>query len=368
MYLCRLFPIENKAVFMSFFGKSYSDNPRAIYEEMLNENIDMKYIWLMKEDSVKIPNAIVVKPLSFRGLFHQATARLWIDNCRKSAWIVKRKGQYYIQTWRGGIGVKKAEKDTENVLSMEYIAGAKHDSEMANLFVSGSKWNTDKYRRSFWYSGEIIESGLPRSDVFYKEVERTDETIRKLYTIDDLDKIILYAPTFRADGGIDCYKMDFDRLIRAAQEKWGGRWKVMVRLHPNLLGMDKKMRYSKDVINVSNYPDINELISICDILITDYSSCMFDALNIEKNVILYAIDIEEYRRDRDTYFSMNSLPFPLAKDEDELIEIILNFNEENYVDQINNFKKEYRIFDDGRASERIVEKIRKELKIEPRSS
>jgi CDP-glycerol glycerophosphotransferase len=162
--------------------------------------------------------------------------------------------------------------------------------------------------------------------------------------------------------------MDFDRLIRAAQEKWGGRWKVMVRLHPNLLGMDKKMRYSKDVINVSNYPDINELISICDILITDYSSCMFDALNIEKNVILYAIDIEEYRRDRDTYFSMNSLPFPLAKDEDELIEIILNFNEENYVDQINNFKKEYRIFDDGRASERIVEKIRKELKIEPRSS
>ena len=121
MYLCRLFPIENKAVFMGFFGKSYSDNPRAIYEEMLNENIDMKYIWLMKEDSVKIPNAIVVKPLSFRGLFHQATARLWIDNCRKSAWIVKRKGQYYIQTWHGGIGVKKAEKDTENVLSMEYI-------------------------------------------------------------------------------------------------------------------------------------------------------------------------------------------------------------------------------------------------------
>lgn len=363
MNLCCIFPIANKAVFMSFFGKSYSDNPRAIYEQMVSDNIDMKYIWLMEDDSIKIPGAIVVKPLSLRGLFHQATAKLWIDNCRKSAWIVKRKRQYYIQTWHAGIAMKKVEKDVENVLSSNYVTNAKHDSKIADLFISGSKWNTENYKNAFWYSGEILESGLPRSDILYSnDIENYIRT-RKKYNLSNNTKIILYAPTFRADGNTKCYNIDFQILINAVENRFGGNWKVLVKFHPNVLQKKKCIQYSDNVIDASIQSDLNELLLISDILITDYSSCMYDALNLGKCVFIYANDISDYMDDRGMYFTFDKLPFPLAQNNNDLTKQVLDFDMDKYLKDISKFKSTNKIFDDGQASKRVVEKIKDVLNI-----
>ena len=358
MKLCGLFPITNKAVFMSFYGKSYSDNPKAIYEQMIRENIEMEYVWLMNDSNVQIAGATVIKTPSFHALFHLATAKLWVDTSRTSAWVVKRKGQYYVQTWHAGITMKKVEQDASEKLSEDYIKGAKHDSQMADLFISGSKWNSDNYRKSFWYKGEILESGLPRSDIFFEKNRETLKKIKSKYQIQPDQKIALYAPTFRVDGQTECYNIAFLSVLRALERRWGGTWCVLVKLHPNVQAKRGSIQYQQNVKDASVNSDINELLTACEVLITDYSSCMFDALNLGKKVFLYAADIETYYQDRGTYFTFQELPFPLAQSNHELIESIITFDEDEYREKISSFKDAYKIFDDGHASERVANQIR----------
>lgn len=355
MKFCILFPIEDKIVFMSFYGKSFGDSPKSIYNQLVKTNIKTKVIWILDDNKIQIPGAEVIKSSSFRAIYHLATAKIWIDNSRKRWWIIKRKNQYYIQTWHAGITMKKVEKDAINSLSQDYIKSAKHDSEMADLFISGSKWNTENYRQSFWYNGEILESGLPRSDIFF--TKNGSDKIREQYNVTDKEKIALYAPTFRVDGNTKCYNMDFQSVIRTLEKKWGGTWKILVKFHPNILTKKEELKYSNNVIDASLHSDINELILVSDVLITDYSSCMFDAMNIGKTIILYATDIDEYYKDRGTYFSFEELPFPLATTNKELVDIILDFDNNKYKNTVKYFLEQHKIFDDGHASEKIVERI-----------
>lgn len=355
MKFCILFPIEDKIVFMSFYGKSFGDSPKSIYNQLVKTNIKTKVIWILDDNKIQIPGAEVIKSSSFRAIYHLATAKIWIDNSRKRWWIIKRKNQYYIQTWHAGITMKKVEKDAINSLSQDYIKSAKHDSEMADLFISGSKWNTENYRQSFWYTGEILESGLPRSDIFF--TKNGSDKIREQYNVTDKEKIALYAPTFRVDGNTKCYNMDFQSVIRTLEKKWGGTWKILVKFHPNILTKKEELKYSNNVIDASLHSDINELILVSDVLITDYSSCMFDAMNIGKTIILYATDIDEYYKDRGTYFSFEELPFPLATTNKELVDIILDFDNNKYKNTVKYFLEQHKIFDDGHASEKIVERI-----------
>mgnify|MGYP000015632013 FL=1 len=100
MYLCRIFPITNKVVFSSFDGKNFGDDPKAIFDEMIKQGIETEYIWLLDDIKFDVPeNVKLVKAFSILAIYHLATAKVWVDNCRKHAWTVKRKGQYYIQTW-----------------------------------------------------------------------------------------------------------------------------------------------------------------------------------------------------------------------------------------------------------------------------
>lgn len=163
-----LFPLQNKIVFSSFDGKTFGDNPKAIYDYMISNNYSYRYIWFMYDDR-SIENAKVVKAYSFKALYHQATAKVWVFNSRQREWMVKRKGQTYIQTWHAGITMKKVEMDAIDKLPAYYIEEAKHDSQMIDYLISASRWNTNNYKDAFWYTGRILEIGIPRSDVFYKE-------------------------------------------------------------------------------------------------------------------------------------------------------------------------------------------------------
>lgn len=362
MRVCSVFSIKNKIVFSCFDGKSFGDNPKAIYDEMQREGVEAEYIWLLRQNKVKIPGAKVVNFFSLAALYHLATAKIWIDNSRKRAWTVKRKGQFYIQTWHAGIGLKMAEKDAEDSLPISYIKDAIHDSQMADLFISASRWSSENYRNAYWYNGEIFESGLPRSDVFFLNKEKARKQVLDFYNLKDNENLILYAPTFRADSSLEYYKMDFERVLNAVKTKWGGNWKVLVRLHPNIQTKDFEINYSEDVLNGSLFSEINIEILASNILITDYSSCMFDALNIGKLVFLYAKDLEHFmKNERKLYFKFEELPFSLAQNSTELIDNINDFNETDYNKTAQRFLQKHRIFDDGQSSRRVVERIKKEL-------
>ena len=365
MYACRIFPVKkNKIVFSSFFGAKYNDNPKAISDELLKRK-DIQQIWLLPKD-VPHPDTIkTVPPSSVAALYHLATAKVWIDNSRKRGYVRKRKSQFYIQTWHGGVGFKSVEGGAVETLKERYIEAAKNDSKMADAFISECEWKTQQYRRDFWYSGEIIKCGMPRSDIFFKDQNAISEKVRSALGINLNKRIVLYAPTFRKDNGMEAYNIDYDRLCDALEKKYGGKWCVVVRLHPEVSSKADFIRYNDRVVNGTVYEDINEILVASQFLISDYSSCIFDALFCKKKVILYAPDIEQYNaEDRHLTFKFDELPMAIARDNDELTHIINTFDDNAFEERRASFIEKMGYYSKGNASKIISNRIISEMGLE----
>lgn len=349
----RLLPIKkNRIIFENFFGKGYGDNPKYISDELLSrDNEKFELIWLIKGKYYdEIPKKIKqVKRGTLKELYYISTSKVWVDNCRKHYGVQKRKEQYYIQTWHGSIGLKKVEKDCESILPKSYLKSAKNDSKMIDLIPSGSKFFSNLIKSSFWYNGEIFECGTPRCDIFFEN--RKKDNAYKTY------KTILYAPTFRDDNNVSVYNLDYNNLVNILEKNTNEEWKIIVRFHPNVSYLQDTIKYSEKIIDGSKFDDMNELILNCDMLITDYSSSMFDALLISKPVFLYTPDIDNYFNKRGTYIQVNQLPFPVACTEQELISNINYFDQSKYEQNIKLFVDKIGLNEDGHASERIVDRI-----------
>lgn len=360
--LILIFPIKkNKIVICNYYGKGYGDNGKYIVEEIIRRELDYDIVWLLKKDlfgKCKFPpNIRIVLYNSIRGLYEMATSKIWIDNCRKTFYPIKRKNQYYIQTWHGSVMLKKVEKDAENKLDITYINSCKNDSKMADLFLSNSKFTSNLFKKSFWYDGKIFECGSPRNDILINRPNDIKNKVFRYFGLDDDTKIVLYAPTFRVDSNMEVYNLKFIQILTALKKKHGCNWIFLVRLHPNISQKADAVSYNAQVINATNYDDMQELMVASDILMTDYSSTMFEFMLMQKPVFLYTTDIAEYITDRDLYFDIFSLPFPVAENNDKLLEYISSFNEAQYLNAVASFTNEIVLIDDGRATEKIVEKI-----------
>jgi CDP-glycerol glycerophosphotransferase len=362
-YFLWLFPIKsNKIVVCNYYGKGYGDNGKYIVEKLIEDKVNCEIVWLLKNDlegKVKFPDMVrTVKYGSFKAIFEMATAKIWIDNCRKLYSPPKRKSQYYIQTWHGGIALKRIEKDVQNKLSSFYVQDAKYDSRIANLFLSNSTFCTNLYNSTFWYEGEILECGSPRCDILVNENSIWNNKIRDFYNIDRNKSILIYAPTFRADLNTKIYNIDFERLIKTLEKKFSGDWVVLVRLHPNVSTKDNFMTFSSKIINATNYDDMYELMAGSDILITDYSSSMFEFSFMRKPVFLYAPDIIEYTEDRDFYFDIFSLPYSVAEGNEQLVNIIEQFNYNSYIEELDDLLSKIDIKESGKASAEVAKKVK----------
>lgn len=358
----RLFPIKNsKIIFVNFFGKGYGDNPKYVAEALLeNTALSLDMLWIIKGSrQYDFPPQIqVVKRWSLSELYHLATARVWVDNSRKHFGVKKRKGQYYIQTWHGPISFKLIEKDIDP--DIWYKASAQNDSKMIDALISGSNWQTELFRRCFWYDGEILEIGLPRNDVLANISQQREDIKKIVYDSFGLDRdrrIVLYVPTFRNNNSIDAYDMDYGRLLSALEKHWGGSWIVMIRLHPNIEKESDGIVYNDKIRNASQYSDINHLILVSDLLITDYSSCLFDAVYIEKPSIIYASDVAEYTKNRGFAFSLTDSPALLAENNEELDSVIKEFNLPEYIQKCRDFSQEYGVIHCGDASKKAAKWI-----------
>lgn len=359
--LFRLIPINpKKIVITSYRGKGYGDMAKYIVEEQIKKNDGSVIYWgAKKQYKSSLPETVkFVRYDSILYLYHLATAKVWINNTRFHYGIIKRKNQYYIQTWHGGIGLKKIEADAINDLHPSYILAAKKDSKMINLLLSNSDYSTKQYRSNFWYDGEIAEIGLPRNDIFFYENKNVIAKIKNKYGISEDDKIIMYAPTFRTYE-FDYFSIDFEKLCSKMTDEYKTKYKVIVRLHPNV---NKIITNSENVIDVTSYPDADELLLIADILISDYSSIFFDFLFTKKDVYLYAPDAKDYISNRGLNFEYFQLPFCISTNNNELIDNILNNKAREYDNDLQKFLKDLNVYDDGTASKKVVDIIDKKLK------
>ena len=350
---------EKKIIFSNFCGLGYGDNPKAIAEYILTNNLDYDLVWLIdkkKDNGLSVPNCIrKVDFFSIEALKELATAKIWIDNCRKSYFPKKKKGQVYIQTWHGSLALKKIEADAP-FLPRQYVQFAKKDSKVIDVILSGCEFKSSVFKNSFWYSGDVLNIGTPRADVFFNESKILENKykVMEFYKIARNTKIVMYAPTFRQSHDLDIYKLDYNQLEKALIKKFGGDWKILVRLHPNIAYCASELDLPSTVINVTNYKDMQELLCTSDIVISDYSGLMFDFYIMNRPLFLFCTDFDEYTsKDRELYFNMEELPFTIAKNNTALCENVLCFEKEKYLNTIQNFKKKIGFCEEGTACERL---------------
>ena len=365
-YLFRVFRVNNKKIVItSYLGRGYGDNPKYIVEKLLASGIEYDIVWLVKGKGHVFPSGIrIVDYQSLKAIYELCTAKVWIDNRRKPPYIRKRKTQCYIMTWHGFMAIKKIEKDAEDSLEPRYIKMAKNDSKMIDYFVAGSRWESATISDSFWYDGAILECGYPRCDILLKNNRDACYRIKKDYGLSEQDRILLYAPTFRQakdEKSLSVYKLDWDKTLETMKSVFGGNWIGMIRLHPNVAGLADLLRIPKHVIDATTYDDMQELITACDCMITDYSSSIMDAGVARKLGFIFATDYEEYAKDRDVYFDIKEdLPFPFAESNDQLIDNLISFDKNKYYTELERFLKyTYGVYDEGNASSKICELIEK---------
>ena len=345
--------------------KQYSCNPRYLTEYLLENNTEFEIFWVFKGnvDTFGVDKRIkCVRYKSLRYFLLVNTAEFFITNARTDPYRIywhKRKGQKYVMLWHGGVALKRIEKDAESQLSYSYLKKAKIDSKVCDLMVSGCRFQTSLLKEKFWYDGEILERGIPRNDVFFDKARHPEmrERICRKYGISPDSRIVLYAPTFRRDKSIEPYRIDWSRVVPELRKIYGTeKVSVLLRLHPNLIGKADASSLVNDesVIDVTRYHDMQELLCVSDLLITDYSSSMFDITMLKKPCMLYATDIEKYNRGY--YFDFAELPFPLARNEEELIGNISTFDSAAYDESVESFfEKHIGLCEDGNASKAIAD-------------
>lgn len=357
-------PIQrNKILFWSNSFKQYGCSPKYITEYILkNYPNEFELVWVF-ENGVSIPEDLdkrikVVYYYSLEYLRELHTAKFIICNMRtgKAYYWKKRKEQIYIQTWHSSLRLKKIEKDAAEKFTSEYIDSCKEDSKKIDVLLSGCKFSTEIFKRAFWYDGTIMECGTPRCDVLLNNTDSIKKKVYQYYNISRDSKLLLYAPTFRSNKPSDFLCMDFKHLNLVL----GAEWVVGARLHPNVLATT----VPEGAVSMSKYSDMQELLAATDILITDFSSCMFDIAIARKKCILYIPDLKEYlENERGLYFNIKELPFPIAENMEELEEILKSFDWKIYFEKLDAFMRKIGSYEDGHATERICEFITKNISV-----
>lgn len=367
-----LFPInERKICFSAFEGGGYCCNPKYIAEELHRRSLEVEMVWLVKDLKKEFPDYIKpVKDNWMNRAYHMSTAKIWVDNSRQKYGTKKRKNQFYIQTWHGQIGFKPIGRLRGEKFSQIGDIVSQYDAKLIDIWLSNSAWSTRTFQNAF-YGEPIQETGSPRNDIFWKKNSTIRKKICEKYKIDAKSKIVLYAPTFRGGSQLtkrsvndNLFSIDFDKVLQTLEERDGQKWIILVRLHPQVALTLTEPKYSnlKNLVDVTLYDDMYELISICDLFITDYSSAAFDAAIAKKDVLLYADDIMSYMDDRgELLWDVDQMPFQMCINEKQLLENIVHWNEKAYQSHIEKLMQELGVIEDGHASERVVDEMIKRL-------
>ena len=360
LQIFRLLPLENRVNFIAFSGRQYSDSPRRISELLLKEHPEIQQVWAFNEPEkfrfLEEKGIKVVKYKSLEYLYYVMTSKVYVDNAEFWSALKFRPGQMVLETWHGGGAYKRVGGHRIDVNQREQ----QHAVEKMNkitLFLSSSKAFTNfVIRDAYQYRGEVLECGLPRNDDLLHPDPAAARRVRKALDIPENAKVLVYAPTFRNSHSLDLYDVDFGQLKAALEHKFGGEWVILLRMHYYLA--DKAMASQADFLrNATDYPDMQDLLQCADVLLTDYSSCMWDFSLMHKPCFLYARDIAEYRGERDFYTPIDSWPFPLADDNDSLEQVISDFDEGQYRTDVDRHHTELGSTESGTATAQCVQWI-----------
>lgn len=390
-YLCRLFPVQNNLISVcTFEGKGgFGCNAKPLVEELHRQHPDFRFVWFVNDMDKAFPDYVQKVPnTAWSRAYWLSRSKVWIDNYRKPYGTKKRKGQYYLNVNHYTIAIKcTGLLRGEGFSEMAYLV-SKNDSDMIDGLVIDSTWCEQCFDKALVYEGNFLKTGAPRCDVLFGDRSFYQKKFRQKHNLPEDAKIVMFAPTFR-EGAKDgkrfvfseIWSVDFKRLIHNLEKKFGGKWYLCVRVHPQLAPTFQEYKNPEvqdRIIDESQADDMYEILAGMDAYITDYSSACFEAGFAHIPVFLYADDIQQYANDRGALmwnlatdsrdcirnnkqitpsFDVK-LPFPLASDNEQLEMDIMVFDQRAYDKKLDEFHEKAGLVFDGRASECIADIIR----------
>lgn len=359
--------MDNWVILESFFGKSYSDSPKYIYE-YLSKNYPGKYrfIWVIDKKGTKIPyEHTKVKRFSYRYAYYLARSKYYVFNSRQPEWVRKREGNVFLQTWHG-TPLKKLVFDQDDVSSAtpRYKAQVYKQSRAWDYLIAANYFSSEVFKRCFMFNKVMLETGYPRNDILHsKDRDAIAKTIKEKLHIPKDKKTILYAPTWRDDEfyGKGEYKFKLQLDLQKMKEELGDEYVILLRTHYFIADSLDVTGVEDFAYNLSKYDDISELYLISDILITDYSSVFFDYANLKRPMLFFTYDLEKYRDVlRGFYIDIEEeLPGPLLFTTDEIISGIKNIDTitAKYSKRYEEFYEKFCGIEDGNASEKVARAV-----------
>ncbi len=358
----------NLILFESGLGRNYTGNPKAIYEQLLAAGLDKKYTiyWVFEDTSIVIPGqAGKVVRGSLQHLKLLSRAQMWIFDTRQPNFIVKNPKTHYIMTWHG-TPLKKLALDLDDVQMAgnngieSYKANFWNDTRSWDYLIAQNEYSSKIFEDCFDFRKTMLDIGYPRNDklVNCNNKEYIDK-IKTKHGIPKDKKVVLYAPTWRdyESKGRGKYifnpQLNFDILKRALKDEYV----FIVKYHYLIASSIDWRRFEGFIYDINE--DIADLYLMSDIMMTDYSSVMFDYSVLGRPMIFYTYDLNTYGDNRGFYFDfIGEVPGPFAYNTNELIEILnggTDFSE--YKEKYHAFQKKFNSWDDGKASEKVVKLI-----------
>ena len=362
-------PVEAKWIlFECFFGKSYGDNPKGIYE-YIAKNLGPEYrlIWSMeKPGKSSIPfEHSTVRRGSLRYAYYVARCKFFVFNTKQPGWMKKRDEQVFLETWHG-TPLKRLAFDMED----NFSAAPGYKKQIYGLtrkwdyLVSANAFSTERFRSCFMYNGKMLEYGYPRNDILHRpDRDELAASIRKKLGIPADKKTILYAPTWRDDEFYEAgqYKFTLKLDLPKMKAALGDEYVILLRTHYYIADRLDVTGMEGFAYNLSKYDDIADIYLISDICITDYSSVFFDYANLKRPMLFYTYDIDKYRDMlRGFYFDMEStVPGPLLYTTGEVIDAIKDIDavSARFAKRYDEFYDRFCGWENGHASENIVKEV-----------
>jgi CDP-glycerol glycerophosphotransferase len=365
--VARRMPLVDTVLFEAWKGRQYSDNPRAVFEELRRRGDRRRLVWAVEHHGVEVPDDVERVLVGSRAYYRTLGRARWlVSNDSMPRHFEKREGSRYGQTWHG-TPLKRIGWDMETIqmANKNYLEQFAKDVAGWDALVSPNAYSTEIFRRAFRYDGPVLEIGYPRNDVFHRPAEREERraTIAERLGIEAGRRVILYAPTWRDNqynrsGRYQfALKLDLERMHRRFKDDSV----LLVRGHQLVAATVDTSMFGGFARNVSFYPDISDLYLVADVLVTDYSSVMFDFVNTGRPMVFFTHDLEAYRDDlRGFYVDFEAeAPGPLLRHTDEVADALADLDAvaEAHADRYERFRLRYASLEDGQASARFVDQF-----------
>jgi CDP-glycerol glycerophosphotransferase len=358
---------DDLIVFESGQGRQFSDSPRYVYEELVRRGDTRTKVWVYDRPlPMRDEHTIVVKRHSFGFYWYLARAKFWVNNHTFPHYITRRPKGQYVQTWHG-TPLKRMFLDQEAWFGRDpgYKDRVTEAVAQWSVLVSPSPYATECMTTAYDWTGPVVEVGYPRNDILLdgSAADRAAR-VRQMLGIAPDKRVVLYAPTFRDDRPTTRGRFEFTMPIDLAEfhRRFGDDHVLLVRTHVLISNrVEVPPGAEKSVLDVSTYPDIQELFLASDVLVTDYSSSFFDYALLGRPIVFYAYDLENYRDNlRGFYLPYDeaTLPGPITQTQDEFFDVLkASAALEGADERVLAFARTYAPHDDGHASARVVDQL-----------